>query len=453
MSGAGRNDPCPCGSGRKYKRCCLDGEPALAFTPADRERALDKLTDFAFRSGLDQDRLTAGVSFWSGWLDAHGEEEGQPAMDLEESIAAFNAWFAFDFPTANGATVLDLMLRRAGADLARGEREYLERMRHTHLRPYQVTDATPGEGLRLIDLWTGKQVWVRERLGSGQLVRWDLLAVRLMRGAEGHQVMDGMPYLYPVASKNLLLRALRRAHRAFRRAAPFAGLTFFFRHAGPMFHHFWLETVALRKLPRLVTAEGDPLIFARAIFDVLDTRAVQAALEQHPDLACEDDGGYVWLEDAPSFRRGLGRFALEADRLVFETQSEKRVARGREFLESLAGDAVRFRLTEYEDPERAMERLASSPGREAEADAVPPEVAAEVVAGFYEQHYRRWLDEPVPALGNRTPREAASLARVRPKLVALLQEFENMAARDRLEGRPAYDFGWMWGELGLARPG
>lgn len=20
----GRNDPCPCGSGRKYKRCCLD---------------------------------------------------------------------------------------------------------------------------------------------------------------------------------------------------------------------------------------------------------------------------------------------------------------------------------------------------------------------------------------------------------------------------------------------
>jgi uncharacterized protein YecA (UPF0149 family) len=24
---AGRNDPCPCGSGRKYKRCCI-GEVA-----------------------------------------------------------------------------------------------------------------------------------------------------------------------------------------------------------------------------------------------------------------------------------------------------------------------------------------------------------------------------------------------------------------------------------------
>ena len=23
---AGRNDPCPCGSGRKYKHCCLKAE-------------------------------------------------------------------------------------------------------------------------------------------------------------------------------------------------------------------------------------------------------------------------------------------------------------------------------------------------------------------------------------------------------------------------------------------
>jgi uncharacterized protein len=25
----GRNDPCPCGSGKKHKRCCLDGDPAV----------------------------------------------------------------------------------------------------------------------------------------------------------------------------------------------------------------------------------------------------------------------------------------------------------------------------------------------------------------------------------------------------------------------------------------
>jgi hypothetical protein len=30
---------------------------------------------------------------------------------------------------------------------------------------------------------------------------------------------------------------------------------------------------------------------------------------------------------------------------------------------------------------------------------------------------------------------------------------ESMSARERLAGRPAYDFGWMWAELGLERPG
>ena len=337
--------------------------------------------------------------------------------------------------------------------LGRGEREYLERMRDAHLRPYQVTEVKLDEGLRLLDLWTREQVWVQERLATRQLVRWDLLVVRLMPGAAGDLVIDGMPYLYPVGSKEALLRNLRRSHREFKRNAPSATLTDFFRRVTPLFHHFWLETVALRPLPKLVTAEGDALVFARAIFDVRDREALLAALDNHPDLHRGDDGSYGWLEDTPEFKRALGRFVLEKNRLVLETQSKERVERGRAFLQSLAGDAVRFRLVEYEDPERALERVARSPKPAPSGDRVPPEIEAQMVGEFYEQHYRRWLDEPVPALGNRTPREAARLKTGRPKLVALLQEFENMAARQRLEGRPAYDFGWMWAELGLERPG
>ncbi len=31
----GRNDPCPCGSGQKYKRCCSDKDRAIAPAPLD----------------------------------------------------------------------------------------------------------------------------------------------------------------------------------------------------------------------------------------------------------------------------------------------------------------------------------------------------------------------------------------------------------------------------------
>jgi tetratricopeptide (TPR) repeat protein len=38
MSQIGRNEPCPCGSGRKYKRCCLPTHQAAAAERAAAER-------------------------------------------------------------------------------------------------------------------------------------------------------------------------------------------------------------------------------------------------------------------------------------------------------------------------------------------------------------------------------------------------------------------------------
>jgi tetratricopeptide (TPR) repeat protein len=34
----GRNDPCPCGSGKKYKHCCLDKDRAVELAPAIAQR-------------------------------------------------------------------------------------------------------------------------------------------------------------------------------------------------------------------------------------------------------------------------------------------------------------------------------------------------------------------------------------------------------------------------------
>ena len=38
MPKTGRNDPCPCGSGNKYKHCCLERDRAAEFAPAVRQR-------------------------------------------------------------------------------------------------------------------------------------------------------------------------------------------------------------------------------------------------------------------------------------------------------------------------------------------------------------------------------------------------------------------------------
>ena len=38
MPKTGRNDPCPCGSGKKYKHCCLEKDRAAQLAPAVRQR-------------------------------------------------------------------------------------------------------------------------------------------------------------------------------------------------------------------------------------------------------------------------------------------------------------------------------------------------------------------------------------------------------------------------------
>ncbi len=57
MAKVGRNDPCPCGSGQKYKRCCLPREDAAAVERAHaqqqhREHAAAPLA--AADDGLDK---------------------------------------------------------------------------------------------------------------------------------------------------------------------------------------------------------------------------------------------------------------------------------------------------------------------------------------------------------------------------------------------------------------
>ena len=455
MSAVGRNDPCPCGSGKKYKRCCLGKEtPAPgAWTAGERDSALASLMRFSRRAVLDGDRASAELTFWGRRLVR--------LTEAEESRLFFYEWFAFDCPLHGGGTIVERFLARAGTGLRSGERRYLERMRLSHLRPYEVQAVRLDEGLDLLDLWAKKRVRVRERLATRQLVQWDVLAARVVLGPDGEPILDGSPYLYPASGKDLILRVLRRLGRSLRGKLPRRDEATFFKSIGMVFHDLWLELVARRPLPTSVTAEGDEVVLCRAVFDVRDRAALEAALANHPELERQDDGSYAWLAekaDEAGFRRGFGTFVLEKGRVALETMSRQRAERGRALLEAAAGPAVAYRATSSESVARALDRRRARPGardrRPARpVDEVPPEVAAEIVQAFYERHYRGWLDEPLPALGGRTPREAAGLKSARPKLIALLKDMENLSARERLEGRPAYDFGWMWGELGLPRPG
>jgi uncharacterized protein YchJ len=80
MAEIGRNDPCPCGSGQKYKRCCLPRDEAAA---VERARAHEREQAAAAFVVEDNDGLDEASNIVIDLIDeGRLDEAEQAAQDL-----------------------------------------------------------------------------------------------------------------------------------------------------------------------------------------------------------------------------------------------------------------------------------------------------------------------------------------------------------------------------------
>ena len=454
----GRNKPCPCGSGKKYKKCCHKREAvAVRITREDRAAALAKLEQFAeTRFGPDED--DALDELWEPWDDA--EEDPLELMDepfrrgLDDLV---DPWVFFDRPLMDGSMLVDRFLAEA-PPVSAGERRYLELCRETCLRPYIVEDVVPGVSITLRDAMTRQRVRVNEKMGSRSFVRDDLMAARIIStGPSGGPEIEQGVLPLPGLIKTALLTQLRDHMERFQEEQPGATDTAFYKEMVPFFHDAFVTTFVNPPIPRLQNTDGEEMLPTRTRYRILDRQALVSALDSHPELEPgSGDNGYSW--SGPN-RKGdevsLAWFRLEENDVVLETNSVQRDVRGRELFESLAGKAVQYRGTVHEDLDRSLrEALRSGPSAHPPGEketGIPPEVAEDLVLEHQARHYRGWLDEAIPALGGKTPRQAAGDPGRRQALVDLIRGLEGMYHRALKEGQPAYDPSWMWAELGLVQ--
>ncbi len=450
MIAPGRNDPCPCGSGRKYKKCCLlRAWRAPAYTREDRERALERLTNHATRKEVREEVGCLRKAFWGECPDL-AEVERRLGPDVCREIA-FRMLFHIGLDAdLNGTTLVADLLHRDGARIPAGERAFLEQAGRSCLRLYRVHDVTPASGMTLEEIGTGVSEWVSERAATGDLVSWDLLAARLLPGLEGGLQMEGDGIVFPHTQLDRILAEWDRAFAAARESAPGADEVSLRKRTGYVYHHLWLSLVAFPPMPQILTPEGDALEVGTSRFEVDDAEAFRSALSRH--AAFTEGDGETWL--CKEGDRILAHLRWEGEgRLCVESLSRERLGHVRSLLKQAAGDLVRYRSTRYVSPEDAIaQRDAASPSSTIPAEGLPPEVQASLAKQFLDKHYREWPDLPVPALGNRTPRNAARDPRSRRRLVGLLMGFENMEARSAKSGGEPYDFGWLWRELELEHP-
>ncbi len=404
FTGVGRNEPCPCGSGKKFKQCHLGAEPARqprtaphqALHHRDRELVAEVLRSLPAR-------------------DLSNELFGGRAVS-EGLVGPLLAW---EWPEAGA----ERLVSERGGKLSAGDREWISAQRAARTRIYEVLRVERGTGFEVLDLLSQERVFVNERSGSEVLVERDVVLGRVVRTPT--VALFGGMHLQPLGPREA--RPLLERVRA-------EGLGDGAWSSTLRLLALWDEAVSDRALklamPRQVrNTDGHVAVM------VDDEYAIEKGA--YPGLVSK----LANLEGAGVSERGRGKkvevsltvpgnatnaawkstlvasLELTERKLIAHTNSVERADAVRARIEAVGSGALRFR-------ERKKTELPKSRGGEEliiDVQPVSPAAALDM--------QRSWLDAELPALGGRTPRQAVQDAAGREAVHWLLKEHENLDAR------------------------
>lgn len=292
---------------------------------------------------------------------------------------------------------------------------------------------------------------MEERLGSESLRSGMLLGCRVM--VDGNRrVLSGAIYPFsPLAVGGALaqVRAELAAPRSAQASPSAAGLAI--AHAG------LLRQLLLPPMPTLVDAvSGAALLLVADHYRLLDADVLARALAACSEVTGNSEEG--WSRER-EFADGLTRSLVainrgrQSGRIEVFYRTQRLADDGRAWFEGVAGDAVRHLTREIVDPRGTLRDAGSRPAPPAPVgDGLPPEVLAEAIEQVLLRSYANWADEPIPALGDKMPREAvgtpAGLRRVKGLLRSYEDGEEDMA---RMQRRRPISYQFLWDALGIAR--
>jgi hypothetical protein len=430
----GRNDPCPCGSGLKYKKCHLPLENAEPRVP-EPHRALvhdaglqlvERIAQWAYDrfgsefeaagSDLGLDDVEGGMGFIVPWVIFHHQIQGKPAFE----------WFALE----------------EAANISRRERELIDAQRQSWIGIWEVRETVPGKSMILTDLLCGEKRLVQEATASRSLVARDVIMARVVDFGDV-SVIDGMyPFPLPPDEASYVVENVQRAFK--RNPVPIEWL----REplTSLLIVASWRNTVgdyAERRStpPRLQNTDGDPfrLTVDGYRFAPADRNTIEAAvgavrssfpIEEH------DDG----TRSITFFKSGnrlhenwdnttIGVVVTSQNELRIETNSTRRANALRKPIEK----ACRGLITDHQRTQTdAAELFAASRSDQAQG-ARPALMDAEIQSVIHNEKlsfYENWINTSIPALGGKTPKQAVRSLRGREALNALLKTIENHEARE-----------------------
>lgn len=396
----------------------------------------------------------------------------------------FEDFLAFDLD--DDSNIVDDYVKRRGWKESVANKRYMMALRFSVMSLYEVSDIVRDQSFLARDLLRGGEpVRISEKSATRSLKQWDRIAARVVRMgprvemaggvlAFRHEMGEEVRETFAALRKDMLAEVRKSAKPGDEDPDPFGFDTEVLRHSAFLFTHVWLDDVLERvlnpRLPELYNSDGDqiaPTTVRYPLKEGCDRAALQAALAAMPDLRLVDENLWNWAAaaapDAAKAPRGaetitsifedglvsMGSVELQAKTLTLETNSPQRALKAQALLEPVTGpfvgapDVERQTVAEM----RASRSADDAPAR---SSSLPLAEQRVIVHETLDRHYRAVLDQPVPMLGDVSPRRAAKTKKGREKLVEWLKLLERSLAQDADSPMAGYDVRWMWDELGIA---
>lgn len=442
-----RNDPCPCGSGRKYKKCCLEKdakEQASLYDQAPSHvqgrdipgviQLLERFASLPFK--LAQDHLVP-------------PDCQAPFLALAQShLQLFEFASSVIVEAAIAQMARDGWGRKFASRLTVGQARYFQEMATRPLRPWNILEVFPGEGLLLEDAETGEHVRVQERSGSHGIEPDERVAARVLRDSPQPTLSHMFRITDDVFDE---IRQNRSNVVDVTSTGPQEALEI------ALVREF-VRSCAIPAGPGRVVdaASGGLLELVRDRFAVQNKTALRRWLDTCRELDTdprEPDAFIRFEELAGGVRRALGHLELQFSRgkLVLELHSRSRDAANanRSWLKEQAGAWLRFTSRKVEEIDPAHKDLNVE---EIGLPVDPAEVMTpEFMANLYRTHfYRDWGNTPIPSLKNQSPRQHARTEQGEAAVIELVRSYqaqENRMARD--QGRTPVNLKWLLEEAGV----
>jgi len=474
-----RNAPCPCGSGKKYKRCCLAKDSAkknyhlYCLELVDRLRP--KILEFAKKEKYSRYLPQAQDLYWQTL-----EEDLDPPEFDKAGFLSFMEWFIHDFIIPDQEKPVIRLFYESRPKLPEEEMKILKDWQEAHLSTHQVKEVTPGIGYLAEDIFTNEEAFIADVASSKRLNKWELITTRKIKVLDEWQI-SATGFINPPQDKSEIHQLIMGRFNEYQKDFPQATLSRFLRVRGYLLNHYHLTRRVKKKLPKFLTSSGEELVFQKAIYDLRDFEAAVKALDLENDFERskwqEDEDGrlkkvdFDWLqrdksEHMPRVGKDesglevmtyfipepgqekylvLGHVTLAPGRLMFEAMGDRRFELGKKRLEEVVKNLVSHRLDSTASAESKIKR--SKAKRREVSEEIPAEVREALLKDFLDDHYRKWLTKPLPALDGLSPKEAVRTKEGRRQVEDLMRMMEYTHSGQK--GNMAYDPSWLRNELGL----